>query len=224
MLGPLDAVVFDFDGTLVALKIDFRAMRDGVTELGITHGLPRELFDGKFILEAAREATAAIAARDGTAAAEAFRAEADRRIEAPEIEAARHCTVIPGAGDCLRTLHDRGIKVGVVTRNSRRSLEPVLDGWAGLIDALLPRDGRELVKPHPSHLLDALELLGCSPERATMVGDHPTDIACGRSVGARTVGVLTGTAKAPDLAEADLVLDSVATLPAHIVFIARPRG
>ena len=221
MIGPLEAVVFDFDGTLVTLRIDFGAMRDGVIELAEGRGLPRDLFDGRFVLEAAGDATGLIARRDGSAAAETFRAEAHRRIEAPELEAARHCMVIPGATECLQALNGMGIKVGIVTRNCRRAIAPVLDGWVDLIDALLPRDGREDVKPHPSHLMDALVQLGCPSQNAAMVGDHPTDVACGKSVGTYTVGVLTGNASPDDLTEADLVLESVASLPSHVTAAAR---
>ena len=217
MIGPLQAVVLDFDGTLVTLRIDFAAMRDGVIGLAEKRGLPGQLFEGKLVLEAVHAAAALIAERDGPAAAESFRAEADRQIEVPELEAAGHCTVIPGATESLQALKSAGIKLGIVTRNCRRAIAPALDGWVGLIDALLPRDGRDHVKPHPSHLQDALSQLRCPPERAAMVGDHPTDIACGKSVGTHTVGVLTGNASREDLAEADLVLESVASLPGHVV-------
>lgn len=224
MLGPLDAAVFDFDGTLVTLKIDFAAMRESVVQLAETYRVPRELFDGKFVLEAAAAAEKFISQRDGRAAAEAFRIEAAERIEAPELEAAARCDFVPGAMECLEALNRAGIRVGVVTRNCRRAVEPIIDSWAGLISVLVPRDGREQVKPHASHLLDALEKLGCAPARAVMVGDHPTDIACGKSVGTHTVGVLTGNASADDLADADLILDSVALLPCHVSSAACLRG
>ncbi len=213
MLGPLEAAVFDFDGTLVTLRIDFAAMRESVAELAEAYGVPPGLFDGKFVLEAAADAEEFIGRRDGPAAAEAFRIEAAERIELPELEAAARCDVIPGVTECLNALNLAGIKVGVVTRNCRRAVEPIIDRWTGLISVLVPRDGREQVKPHSSHLLDALRQLGCPPGRAVMVGDHPTDIACGKSVGTHTVGVLTGSASAEDLADADLILDSVASLP-----------
>ncbi len=39
MLHGMDAVLFDFDGTLVAIDIDFAEMRRGVNSLGLEYGV-----------------------------------------------------------------------------------------------------------------------------------------------------------------------------------------
>ena len=47
------------------------------------------------------------------------------------------------------------------------------------------------VKPHPDHLLCALERLSVEPTRAVMVGDHWMDVQAGRAAGMATVGILS---------------------------------
>ena len=67
-------------------------------------------------------------------------------------------------------------------------------------------------KPSPEPLRAALG--GIDPARALMVGDSRHDLAAGRALGAKTVGVLTGPARAEDLADlADVILPSIAALP-----------
>ena len=53
-----------------------------------------------------------------------------------------------------------------------------------------------------------------------MVGDSRHDLIAGRAAGMRTIGVLTGMARAEDLADlADVVLPDIGHIP---VWLARP--
>jgi phosphoglycolate phosphatase len=93
----------------------------------------------------------------------------------------------------LSRLHARGVRVGVVTRNSREAVRIAFEGIENVCDVFLPRDAVEHVKPHPLHLETCLSLLRVEPSRSLMVGDHPIDISSGRVLGMRTAGVLTGS-------------------------------
>ncbi|GAA2646716.1 hydrolase [Paractinoplanes durhamensis] len=76
----------------------------------------------------------------------------------------------------LRTLHDAGIKVGVVSNVgfdirphfASWGMEPLVDAWA-----LSYEVGR--LKPDPAIFLRACGMLGVDPERTLMVGDTPAD-------------------------------------------------
>ncbi|WP_306205119.1 HAD family hydrolase [Actinoplanes sp. RD1] len=82
----------------------------------------------------------------------------------------------PDTGPTLRTLHEAGIKVGVVS-NVGFDIRPLFAAWGldGLIDAwaLSYEVGR--TKPDPAIFLRACGMLGVDPERTLMVGDTPAD-------------------------------------------------
>ena len=62
-----------------------------------------------------------------------------------------------------------------------------------------------------------LRQTGLDPRRTAMVGDSRHDLQAGRAAGMRTVAVLTGIAKAPELAPlADVVLPDIGHLGAWI--------
>lgn len=54
-----------------------------------------------------------------------------------------------------------------------------------------------------------------SPDRVWVIGDTPFDITCGRSIGAKTVAVATGTYERDSLAafEPDMLLDTLDAVP-----------
>ena len=60
----IEAVIFDYDGTLVHLNIDFEVMRRGVERLLESHGLGHNAFKGLHLLEAIDEATSILSGED----------------------------------------------------------------------------------------------------------------------------------------------------------------
>lgn len=217
-MDDLDAVLFDFDGTLVDLNIDFARMRRDVEALLPQHGLSAKGNEHLYTLELIREGMSALMAREGEAAAEAFRQAAHAAIVAVELEAAGHAEVHAGVPELLRGLEKRGLKIGIVTRNCRAAVERILGQDTLPHDVLVTRDDVDQVKPHPEHLTAALRELGVPAERALMVGDHPMDIKAGRVVGTHTVAVLTGYSPRERFLpeEPDLILNEVRELKRHL--------
>ncbi len=185
MSHPLGAVLFDLDGTLVHTRIDFRAMKRAVLDLAAREGLDPEEFRGLDIL-AAVAAAAPRAAYPGR-----FSREAEELLVAIELAACDGAVEAEGASETLAWLLDRGIRVGIVTRNSPAAVARVLQDIPLPHEVLLTRADTPRVKPDPVHLHLALERLGIPPARALMVGDHVMDVAAGKAAGTRTVGVLT---------------------------------
>jgi len=76
----------------------------------------------------------------------------------------------------LRTLHDAGIKVGVVS-NIGFDIRPHFAAWSlgGLIDAFVLSYEVGRCKPDPAIFLRACGMVGSEPERTLMVGDTPAD-------------------------------------------------
>ena len=194
------AAIFDFDGTLVELTLDFSDLRRHVERLALTYvteGYIRGL-DGIYMLEMIDEVEKKLGASGA-----AFRQEAYTILRDLEVEAARGKALYPYTRDVLKALRGRGVKIGVMTRNCAPAVRTVFPDMDAYVDAMVTREDVRPVKPHPAHVLAVLALLGPIEAReAVLVGDHPTDIAAGLAAGATTIGVLTGRTERADFEKA----------------------
>jgi phosphoglycolate phosphatase len=213
MLPPFDAMLFDFDGTLAVLNLDFAHMRQRVIAHAETYGVASSTLEGMYILEMVDYAATLLRHHNADRAATFFQ-QAHQLIQDIEVEAAHRSGLIPGVAELLETLRQRRIGVGIVTRNCAtavRRMFPQIDEYC---QAFLPRDHVEQVKPHPGHLQAALDRLGTAPGRTIMVGDGVLDIQAGKALGMFSVGVLSGETPQDRLMAhgADLVLATAADL------------
>ena len=128
-----------------------------------------------------------------------------------ELEAAAGGKLLPGSKEVLCSLREKGVKVGIVTRNCEDAVRRVFPDIDAYSDVFVSRDGVEKVKPHPDHLTSVMRALRVTGAEAVMVGDHVLDILAGKKVGMKTVGVLTGYIKREEFekAGADYILRSV---------------
>ncbi len=210
MLQEIDAVLFDFDGTLVEIDIDFTQMRQGVFSLGLEYGVSGE--PGLYVLESLEDIFEKLLQLDESQARD-FKRLAKRLIASLEVEAAARSRTMPGAERTLRELKDRGIEIGIVTRNCRSGVMKSAEMANFVYDLILTRDDVEKVKPDPQHLLDALNMLTSKPGKSIMVGDHPMDILAGKRAGMKTAAVLTSKSIEDfEEVEPDLILTGVAGL------------
>jgi phosphoglycolate phosphatase len=207
-------VLFDFDGTLVETALDFDRMRGEVLSLAARYGVSPP--EGLHVLEAIAHARQQLTAREPHAAG-TFVQEAEQILVDIEAEGAARARPLPGVEETLRSLREQGARVGIVTRNCRPAVEPILARFSLPHDVLLTRDDVARVKPDPAHLLEAACRLGSRPEWTLMVGDHPMDILAGRQAGMRTAAI-TFTRPAPDFADVypDLVIGCIPDLLVHI--------
>ena len=206
--SPVQAFLFDFDGTLAKLNIDFSAMKSVVQKRMAASGISAAPFADLPVLEMI-DAAAANLGKSQPGEAARFRFDAHELITTMELEAAERGALFDRTKALLTGLADRSIRSGVVTRNCRAAVFKVFPDIAQHCRAVLTREDTERVKPHPDHLHAALRELAVHPSAAIMVGDHPLDILLGQRAGIRTIGVLTGHSgrEAMRAAQADWILD-----------------
>jgi HAD superfamily hydrolase (TIGR01509 family) len=194
----LKLVIFDLDGTLLVQGLDFGVIR---AEIGLPPVVP--------ILET-------MLGLGGEERARAF-AILDRH----EAAAAAASRLMPGARELLAWLRGRGIRTGVLTRNSRVSVEAARRRHGIDFDVIVTRDEHR-PKPSPDGVHHIMEACGASQAQTVLVGDYRFDIEAGRGAGVRTIALLAehkpwakdATHVAADLDEVRRILEQLAAEPA----------
>lgn len=190
IFADVDAVLFDLDGTLVETNIDFTSMKREMIDLAERYGVPQDDLLGRDIL-AIIDRLCEILVSNGHESPESARNEALSILREIEMKHSSDAAEIKPARKVIDALRERGIKVGIVTRNCREASVDSLDRTGIHADLLLSRDDVTRTKPSPDHITEALALLGATPERSVMVGDHIMDITAGKAAGTATVAILT---------------------------------
>lgn len=209
----LTAIIFDFDGTLAELNIDFPLMRKRIRNLIAGYDIPTDNIEDLFALEMI-DAGKALIERAYPGEGYRFVDRAYDLIRHIEIEGARNGVLFNGIEELLRDLRTRKIKTGIVTRNCIEAVKGLFPNIDRYCDIVITRESTTKVKPHPEQLLIALRALATDAASAAMVGDHPMDISVGKDVGTYTIGVLSGYAHEEMLrdAGADIILDHAAQI------------
>ncbi len=206
-----EAVVFDWDGTLVDSKQALVASFQEMTAEVLGEPFPTEHEDIERMVQVrGSEAFAEIAGGD---------AELYERIEEVfhRVYVERQTTIepFPGALETLARLRGAGHRLGVATSKARRrlDLEAERTGIGALIDASVSGDEVRVAKPDPEAVLAAIAALGADPARTLYVGDGPNDVLAGRGAGAVTIAVSFGFHPAEARAAApDHVIDALPEL------------
>ncbi|MBC7158321.1 MAG: HAD family hydrolase, partial [Rhodobacteraceae bacterium] len=123
----------------------------------------------------------------------------------------------------MRRLAERGLALGLATNDAEGAAHAHLEavGIAAHMAFVAGYDSGFGAKPRPGMLLAFADRVGLAPARIAMVGDSRHDLLAGRAAGMRTVAVLTGPARAEELAPlADVVLPDIGHLPGWIDSLA----
>jgi len=107
-------------------------------------------------------------------------------IEEHERVAARDSELQDGVHEVLDFLRAGGIRIAIATRNSRPSVQTVLDKHQIHVDHVHTREDGA-VKPSPQPVLDICKYFQIASESSWMVGDYVYDIQSGSAAGATTV-------------------------------------
>lgn len=225
----IDAILFDKDGTLFDFGATWEAWAEAFLMRATGQDRPRAQAIGAeigFDLEARRfdPASVVIAGTPAEVAGalgphfpqmsqlaliDMLNEEAEI---APQVEAVPLAPFLDG-------LRGQGLRLGVATNDAEAPARAHL-GAAKVLDRfdfIAGFDSGHGAKPEPGPLLAFCSAVDVDPARAVMVGDSTHDLFAGRAAGMLTLGVLTGMAKADELApHADAVLPDIGHIPAWI--------
>jgi beta-phosphoglucomutase len=118
-----------------------------------------------------------------------------------------------GASELIAALHNAGAALAVGSSGPPENLKTVLKELPGGTYFTAVTNGSEIThgKPDPEVFLNSARKLGLPPERCVVVEDAPAGVAAGKAAGCAVIA-LTGTAPPEQLANADLVVDSLREL------------
>jgi phosphoglycolate phosphatase-like HAD superfamily hydrolase len=201
--------LFDIDGTILWSKgAGRRAMERALDAIAGSRGAADHRYDGKTDRQIVREAMRHAGFSDGDIDAAMERVIARYLTElAVELDRADHgVQVLPGVREVLDALESRddvvlGLLTGNVVDGAERKLRAVGIDFARFAVGAFGSDGEhrhdlpEIARERAS--ARAGRTIG--GECCVIIGDTPSDVACGRSIGARAIAVATGHFDVPSL-------------------------
>lgn len=189
--GPVEAVFFDLDGTLIDSAPDLGAAADRMrTDRGLP-SLPLQSYRPMAGAGARGMLGVAFGVTPEHPDFPALREEFFANYEARLTERTR---VFDGVVELLAALASRDLPWGVVTNKSARFTVPITRAMAlfATARAVISGDTTPHAKPHPAPLLEAARQAGVTPARCVYVGDDERDIVAGRAAGMYTVAATYG--------------------------------
>ncbi len=220
-LNPLDLVMFDLDGTLVATAGE---IGDAVNDTLVRFSLPvvsQEQVE-RWIGHGTRELLIQALASASDTTSEVVRGSSSLALIAAEFDRhyQRRCgtrsELYPQVRETLQALRERGVKLAVVTNKESRYTTTVLDahGLAPLFDRVVSGDSLPTKKPDPAGIQHCLAQFGALPARALFVGDSSIDVATARNAGVRVWALPYGYNMGEPIAASapDRVIQNIAAL------------
>ncbi|WP_338729334.1 HAD-IA family hydrolase [Haladaptatus sp. DJG-WS-42] len=173
-LASANAIVYDLDGTLVRLDVDWNAVRENVTAALESRGVETDGEDLWGLLSLGKET-------DNGALVESIIADHERT-------GARNSTRL-----FLADAIPANIPVGVCSLNCASAVHIALEthGLSERISAMVGRDSLPEQKPHPEPLLAVIEDLDADPAETVFIGDSKSDAETATRAGTRFVYVET---------------------------------
>ena len=189
--GPIDAVLFDLDGTLVDSAPDLGAAADkmrldrGLPSLPLEHYRPMSGSGARGMIAVAFGLTPEHA--DYGALKDEFFVNYERRLT-------QDTHAFEGAQSLVGHLRQRKLVWGVVTNKAERFATPITRSIPLFesVGVVICGDTTAHLKPHPAPLLEAASRLGIEAGRCVYVGDDERDIVAGHAAGMGTVAAAYG--------------------------------
>ena len=190
---PIEALIFDLDGTLVdSNMVHVEAWR----RVFARHGY--QLSPERIFPEVGKGGDNFVPALIGE---EADKRDGDALRKAQPEEYAKivketGLKTFPGAVELLKALRRRGVRTALATSSNVKQLQTTEKAagvkFTELVDVVVNADDAERSKPHPDLVHATLDKLRLPPDRCAMVGDTPHDAEAAKKAAVACVGVRCG--------------------------------
>ncbi|KAJ9152592.1 hypothetical protein P3X46_026146 [Hevea brasiliensis] len=191
-LAPLEAVLFDVDGTLCdSDPLHHYAFREMLQEINFNGGVPiTEEFFIQNIAGKHNEDIAKLLFPNDISQGLKF---VDDKEAVFRKLASEKLNAINGLYKLKKWIEDRGLKRAAVTNAPRPNAELMISllGLSEFFDAVILGDDCEHAKPHPEPYLKALEVLKVSKDHTFICEDSVSGIKAGVAAGMPVVGLTT---------------------------------
>ena len=195
---PYTAYLFDFDYTLAdssrGITLCFRHVLErngyaGVTDEAIRRTIGKTLEESFSILTGVTDP-------DRLAA---FKAEYRREAD---VHMTPNTRLFPETLRVLRTLKERGAKIGIISTKYRFRIHDTMDQHlpADFLDIVVGGEDVSRAKPDPEGLLYAIRQLGVKKKHVLYIGDSTVDAETAQAAGVDFAGVTHGVTTADELA------------------------
>lgn len=184
----IQAVVFDFDGTLVTTE---EAEFASWSQLYREHGAELALNEWvKCVGQPAGTWSAFDHLCDLTGQAHDSDTVHDRRLALLEAEL-QSLALMPGVAETIELIRQRGLPMGIASNSTYGWVETNLDrvGHLETFRAIMTRDRATRPKPAPDAYLEVCALLGAEPTRAIAFEDSPAGLTAAKAAGLYTIAI-----------------------------------
>jgi HAD superfamily hydrolase (TIGR01509 family) len=219
---PIQAVLFDLDGTIASFNLDYKALRGDVREYLMQVGIPAsQLVVNESIFEMMKKAEVYLKknSKTGVSFLKA-RTYILGIAEKYELEAAQTTNLLPGALDALKELKRMNLKVGLCTTSSEKAANYILNRFKikENFQVIIPRNKVKHVKPDTEQFELALKTLEVKAGAAVIVGDSTVDMQSAKELKSVAVGLSTGYSTIKELTAhgANYLITSLSDLPTLI--------
>lgn len=219
---PIEAVIFDLDGTLANFNLDYKALRGEVKEYLIHAGVPASVLDVNESLFEMLNKAEIYAKNNGKSdqVFDAIRSQALSIAEKYELDAAKTTGLLSGAIEALNELKKLELKMAICTTSSEKAASYIIKRFKidGYFQIMVSRDKVKHVKPSTEQCETALKALNVRPKAMAIVGDSIADMESAKELKALAIGLTTGYSTKEQLtaAGANYVITSLTDLPVLI--------
>lgn len=183
-------VIFDFDGTLIKLPVDYDTLRAELRKYFRKYGID---FEFRPLKKRIREALLLVGEKFPDLLNKATK-DTNDIIDKFEMAGASGSEIIGGSIKTIQWLNSNKFTMAVLSLNGKKCIEKVLKkfGLMQHFDMIVSRDDNIKSKPSSDGIERVMKKTGAKNKDVWMVGNSRYDIMAAKSIGVKSIGVLSG--------------------------------
>ena len=199
-MTSIDTVVFDFDSVLAEFILNFRLIERQVRSLASAFFNTTGEDNGMCVFEYLDVMAERIGRMDEAMALE-YHSRGRLMITAVEMAAAQKGRLLDTTRPVLSFLQQRKVTVCIISHGATAPVRTLFPDILDFCSVFVPREEVFRVKPHPDHLLTAVERCGSNMHRTIMVTGEGSGIEMGKRAGTLTGAVIAEPPSAGEILE-----------------------